>query len=49
MTWTLVVPANTTATTYLPGDGSQKILLNEVPIRETVQKVGAGKHHFIME
>ena len=46
--WKVVVPANTSATLYLPLDGAQKISLNGETISESVRKVGAGTYRLIV-
>lgn len=44
--WTVVVPANTTATIHLP---KGKKIMDGKSIDNEVQELGAGKYHFVVE
>ena len=46
--WTVNVPPNTTATAYLPIDGSQPITHDNNPVSGRVHELQPGKHWFVV-
>jgi alpha-L-rhamnosidase len=46
--WLVVVPANTTATVYLPLKDASEITLNGQAVTGSVHEVEAGKYQFVV-
>lgn len=47
--WDVIVPANTTATVYLPGNKDSQATHNGNRVQGLRHKVASGTHHFVLE